>query len=77
MNLQVELLKSYLAEALSQYLQEFPGDVRMETESMAIKMLEEIKEVLENTALDDFEQVEEIASVFQNRNIKVSGCHDF
>ncbi|MBR5239936.1 MAG: hypothetical protein IKW04_05125 [Clostridia bacterium] len=76
MKLQSELLKSYLAEALSQYLTEFPNDREQETESLAIKMLEEIKNILENSQLDDFEKVEEIFYVFYNRNIKVSGCHD-
>ncbi len=76
MKIQSELLKSYLAEALFQYLQEFPEDARQETESQAILMLEEIKKILENAAWDDFEKVEEIADVFRRNKIRVSGCHD-
>ncbi len=76
MKVQSELLKSYLAEALFQYLQEFPEDVVQETESLALRMLEEIKNILENTGLDDFEKVEEIGDVFQKCKVRISGCHD-
>ena len=76
MKIQSELLKSYLAEALFQYLQEFPGDILQETESLAFRMLEGIKHILENTELDDFEKVEEIVDVFRSFKIRVSGCHD-
>ena len=77
MNLQSELLKSYLSESLSKYLQECPVNVEKETESKAIQMLGKVKKILENPMLDDFEKVEEIASVFRNQKISVPGCHDF
>ncbi|MBE7019095.1 MAG: hypothetical protein E7413_04375 [Ruminococcaceae bacterium] len=76
MKIQSELLKSYLAEALAQYLQEFPMDIDKARESIAMTMLEEIKEILENPKLDDFEKVEDIFYIFQSRKIKLSNCHD-
>ncbi|MBO5407782.1 MAG: hypothetical protein J6A61_00015 [Clostridia bacterium] len=77
MNLQSELLKSYLSEMLSQYLQEFPMDMGCTTEYIAVGMLEEIKNILENISLDDFEKVEAISAIFRKRRITVAGCHDF
>lgn len=77
MNLKLELLQPYLSDGIRQYLKDLDLDVNQIVDTKATQMLGEIRSILQNTALDDFEMVEEIAEVFRNNHVSVGGCHDF
>ncbi len=77
MNLKLELLQPYLSDGIRQYLKDLDLDVNQIVDTKATQMLEEIRSILQNTALDDFEMVEEIVEVFLENHVSVGGCHDF
>ena len=46
-------------------------------DTIAIKALSEIQEIIHNEKKSDFEIVDEIVYVFEKYNIDFGGCHDY
>lgn len=77
MRIKTELLKEHISEYIINNIEDFEIDESEIADTIAIKIVEEIKEILENSAYSDFEAIEEITKVFEKNNICCSYRHDF
>ena len=77
MNIKTEIIKSYVSDMICNSISNFDIDADEIADTKAIKMLEEIQQILKNDSLDDFEMVDEIVLVFHRNNIDAGVCHDF
>ena len=77
MKIKTELLKSYIADTILEHIEDLEIDVDKIADTVAIKMLAEIQEILKNDNYSDFEIVEEIVCIFEKYNIDFGACHDF
>jgi len=75
MKLKTELLSKELANCIANTLQDIDADKIADT--MAINALSEIKDIIINPQLSDFEAIEEIVCVFEKYNIDFGNRHDF
>ena len=46
-------------------------------DTVAISMLQEILFVIKDDTLSDFEMVDRIVTIFEDKNIQTGSCHDF
>ena len=76
MNIKFELLSKEIAEAISKILEIFDINENKITDSVAVCVLSEIKDVINNDRLTDFDMVHEIVNIFKNYNIDSGSCHD-
>ncbi len=77
MDIKLELLSGAICDTIRENMDTLHIDADQIVDSKAIKILGEIKEVLHNESLDDFEMVDEIVSIFCKYDIDIGGCHDF
>ena len=77
MKIKTELLKEHISEYIINNIEDFEIDESKIADTKAIKIVEEIKGILENSSYSDFEAVEEITKVFEKNNICCSYRHDF
>ena len=77
MDLKLELLADSLAELISQSLLMNKIDANALLDTKAIKILDEIKDVICDDTLDDFYVVDEIVEIFVRNKIDIGGRHDF
>ncbi len=77
MDIKLELLSGAICDAVRENLYTLHIDADQIVDSKAAKVLGEIKEVIHNQNLDDFEMVDEIVNIFCKYNIDIGGCHDF
>ena len=75
MKLKTELLSKELANCIANTLQDIDADKIADT--TAICALSEIKDIIKNPQLSDFEVIEEIVCVFEKYNIDFGSRHDF
>ena len=75
MKLKAELLSKELAKCIANTLQDIDADEIADT--TAINALSEIKDIIINPHLSDFEAIEEIVCVFEKYNIDFGNRHDF
>jgi len=75
MKLKIELLSKEIANCIANVLQDIDADEISDT--TAINALSEIKEIIKNPDLSDFEAIEEIVCVFEKYNIDFGSRHDF
>ena len=77
MHLKLELLKGAIFEAITRGLSYAEIDADKIADTMAIKALSEIQQILSDEEKSDFEIVDEIVNVFEKYNLDFGGCHDF
>ena len=77
MNIKTELLKVYISDIINNYINDFEIDADKIADSVAIKMLSEIQEIIKNDNYSDFEIVDEIVCIFEKYKINFGNCHDF
>ncbi|MBR5809253.1 MAG: hypothetical protein IKY39_04025 [Clostridia bacterium] len=77
MDVKLELLSGAICDAVKENMDTLNIDASQIVNSKAIKILREIKDVIHNEKLEDFEMVDEIVSIFCKYNIDIGGCHDF
>ncbi len=77
MDIKLELLSGAICDAVKENMNTLNIDASQIVDSKAIKILGEIKDVIHNENLDDFEMIDEIVSIFCKYDIDIGGCHDF
>jgi len=77
MDIKLELLSGAICDAVKENMNTLNIDASQIVDSKAIKILGEIKDVIHNESLDDFEMVDEIVNIFCKYDIDIGGCHDF
>lgn len=77
MNIKHELIQSHITEMVGKLLEENIVDYSNIADTNAIIILNEIKKVIADDSLSDFDAVEEIVCILENNNIDCGGRHDF
>ena len=77
MKIKAELLKTYISDFIDSQIEDFEIDADDITNTVAIKTLAEIQEIIKNDSYSDFERIEEIVCVFEKYKIDFGNCHDF
>lgn len=77
MHLKLELLKGAIVDAVMTELDLANLDVDEIANTMAIRILLEIKDIIHDKEKEDFDVVEEIVCVFEKYGIDIGGRHDF
>ena len=77
MNIKTELLKKYIADYVCEKIEDFEIDGNEIADTTAVKMINEIQDIMKNESYSDFEIVEEIVKIFENNKIDCGNCHDF
>ena len=77
MDIKLELLKDHIYYYISSRLDDFAIDVDKIADSKAISLLEEIKQLLQNSEYSDFEAIEEIVALLESNGIDCGDRHDF
>lgn len=76
MNIKVELLKNYISDYVNQHINDFEIDADKITDSVAVKALSEIQNILQSDNSDE-EIVEQIVAVFEKYNLDFGSCHNY
>ncbi len=77
MNIKVELLKTHITDFINDRISDFDIDTDKIADTTAILILNEIKDVIQNTDIyDDFDAVEQIVQIFEKYNIDAGSRHD-
>ncbi len=77
MDIKLELLKEYVADYVCSNIKDFVIDGGKIADTVAIKMLREISEVVKNDEYSDFDAMEEIVCIFEKYKIDAGVRHDF
>ena len=77
MKIKVELLKTHISDFINSRIEDFEIDADDIANTVAIKILAEIQEIIKNNSYSDFELIEEIVCVFEKYKIDFGNCHDF
>ena len=77
MNIKLELLKNEISDLIISRLDTLDVDADKITDTTAINALSEIRCVIQNDTLSDFETVERIICIFEKYNIIAGDRHDF
>lgn len=77
MNIKYELIKIFLSEVANNFIDTNRLMLSKIADTTAIKILEEIRQVIANETLSDFEVVEEIVCILEKNDIYCGGRHDF
>lgn len=77
MKIKVELLKTHISDFINSRIEDFEIDADDIANTVAIKILAEIPEIIKNDSYSDFERIEEIVCVFEKYKIDFGNCHDF
>lgn len=77
MNLEIELLGNELSEAIKQYLLNSNINYDVIADTVSIKVLSEIQQILKNDCISDFDAIEQIICVFEKYNLDFGSRHDF
>ena len=77
MNIKLELLQNAIFDAISEKLSYMEIDADKIADTTAISVLAEIKDIIQDDGISDFEAVEKIVCVFEKYRISAGGRHDF
>ena len=77
MNIKLELLKNEISDLITSRLDTLDVDADKIADTTAINALSEIRCVIQNDTLSDFEIVEMIICIFEKYNINTGVRHDF
>jgi len=77
MDIKIELLQNCIYDFIKGSLENCTIDVNNIANKKAISALNEIKTILSNDTLSDFDAIEEIVCIFEEYGIDTGGRHDF
>ena len=77
MDIKIELLQNCIYDFIKGSLENCTIDVNNIANTKAIPALNEIKNILCNNNLSDFDAIEEIVCIFEEYGIDTGGRHDF
>ena len=77
MNIKLELLKRHIADFINNNLVDFEIDENKITDTVAIKLISEIQNIIRNEDYSDFDAIDEIVSLFNKYEIDCGFRHDF
>ena len=77
MDIKIELLQNCIYDFIKGSLENCTIDVNNIANKKAISALNEIKNILCNNNLSDFDAIEEIVCIFEKYGIDTGGRHDF
>lgn len=77
MNIKLELLSGSIAEAIQEIFLMHDIDHSQLVDTKATKVLGEIKDVICDSTLDDFDAIDKIVDIFIKYKIDIGGRHDF
>lgn len=77
MDLRSELLANSIADKIIDSIKNIRIDADEAVKIQAEEVLSEIKQVIQNNKLSDFEAVENIVCIFEKYSISAGGRHDF
>ena len=77
MDIKLELLLNHINDFLRDAFERFPPDTSKLADGIASLALSEIKSVLSNDELSDFDAIEQIVCIMENYRIDCGGRHDF
>ena len=72
-----DLLKYIIRQEVERTISETENNAADKVESLSIKILEEIVEILKNHELSDFDIVENIVCIMDKYEIDCGVCHEF
>ena len=76
-NIKTELLKRYITDYINNQIEDFEIDANEITNTIALSILSEIRDVIKNEELSDFDSIEEIVRIFEKHKIDTGFRHDF
>ena len=77
MNIKLELIQNYINDIIKIIMEDITPDISKIADTAAIIILDEIKNVICNDELSDFDAIEEIICILEKNNIGCGGRHDF
>ena len=77
MNIKLELLQNDINNIIKNIMEDVSPDISKIVDTTAIIILDEIKSVICNDELSDFDAIEEIVCILEKNNICCGGRHDF
>ena len=77
MNIKLELIQNHINDIIKIIMEDINPDISKIADTSAIMVLNEIKSVICNDELSDFDAVEEIVRILEKNNIDCGGRHDF
>ncbi len=77
MSVSLDLLANGLCDFIKEELTFKKFNAKKVVNTKAVKILQEIQDVLACDTKTDFEMVEEIVCIFEKHGISAEGCHDF
>lgn len=77
MNIKLELLQNHINNIIKIITEDINPDISKIVDTSAIMILDEIKSVICNDELSDFDAIEEIVCILEKNNIDCGGRHDF
>jgi len=75
MNIKLELLQNHINDIIKIIMED--TEISKIADTTAITILDEIKSVICNEELSDFDAIEEIVQIFEENNIDCGCRHDF
>jgi len=75
MNIKLELIQNHINDIIKIIMED--TEISKIADTTAITILDEIKSVICNEELADFDAVEEIVQIFEDNNIDCGCRHDF
>ena len=77
MKIKTELLKKYISDSINNQIIDLEINADEIADTVAIKILSEIQDIIKNDYYSDFEIVERIVYIFEKYKIDFGNCHDF
>lgn len=77
MDIKLELLQNHIFDYIKDMFETFPVNTSKLADSAAIMALSEIKNIINNEDLSDFDAIEQIVCVPEDYNIDCGVRHDF
>lgn len=77
MKIKTELLKKYISDSINNQIIDLEINADEIADTVAIKILSEIQDIIKNDDYSDFEIVERIVYIFEKYKIDFGNCHDF
>ena len=77
MNTKLELLQNHISDIIKIIMEDITPDISKIEDTAAIIILDEIKNVICNDELSDFDVVEEIVCILEKNSIDCGDRHDF
>ena len=77
MTIKTEILKKHIADYIIFHISDFEINADEVVNTVAIKVLQQIQDIIKDNETTDFEKIESIVLLFENNNIDSIPCHDF